>query len=185
MAEPAASIGSLPVITGLFENRASAERAFQTAVARGYEPADISVVMSDATRERDFSGNDAKQTDLSIKASQDSDKAAASAEPGGPTTGTLATLAPAVAAAGTLMLIPGLIFAGPVVIALAAAGAVGVAGGLIGVLARWGIPTSRVEEYERGIRDGGILLGIKPRNVADARYFEVQWRAGGGQQVHA
>lgn len=182
MAAPAAS---LPMITGLFGNRAAAERAFQTVVARGYDAADISVVMSDATRQRNFPDQDADDSALSSAATQGRNQAAEGPEPGGPATGTMATIAPAVAAAGTLMLIPGLVFAGPIVIALAAAGAVGVAGGLVGALAHWGIPTSRVEEYERSIRDGGIVLGVKPRNADDARYFETQWKSSGGQQVHS
>jgi hypothetical protein len=41
--------------------------------------------------------------------------------------------------------------AGPIAVALTAAGAVGLAGALIGALTKWGIPQGRIEEYEKGI----------------------------------
>ena len=79
------------------------------------------------------------------------------------------------------MLIPGLVFAGPIAIALTAAGAVGVAGGLIGALKDWGIPQERVREYETAVRDGAILLGVKARSAEDAQRLEREWRAEGGR----
>ena len=186
MPQTAAAAG--PLVTGLFRDRAAAEHACDIVVARGYQPADISVVMSNETRAKDFARGARSATpdaegvqgaDASI------DKAVDGAAMGGPVGGTLGTIAPAVAAAGTLLLIPGLVLAGPVVVALAAAGAVGVAGGLIGALANWGVPKQRLEEYEAGIRGGGILLGVKARTTDDAEYFEQQWRASGGQLVHS
>ena len=36
-----------------------------------------------------------------------------------------------------------------------------------------------------GIHDGGILVGVKPRSSQDARYIVQQWKASGGQHVHA
>ncbi len=59
------------------------------------------------------------------------------------------------------MLVPGLVFAGPIAIALTAAGAVGIAGGLIGALKDWGIPQDRVRDYESAVRNGAILIGVK------------------------
>ena len=94
-------------------------------------------------------------------------------------------IAPAIAAVGTVMLLPGLIFAGPIAVALAAAGTVGVAGGLLGALTNWGIPKSRVEEYEAHIREGGVLIGVKPRSEDDARYLRKEWIAAGGTSVHS
>ena len=99
--------------------------------------------------------------------------------------GTVATLAPVVAAVGVL-LIPGFgIVAGPVAIALAAASATGVAVGLMGILTNWGIPDSRVEQYEVGIRAGGILLGVKAHSDADALQIQQRWQESGGEHVHS
>jgi len=79
----------------------------------------------------------------------------------------------------------GLVLAGPLAVALAAAGAAGVAVGLIGALSDWGIPEDRVQQYQAGINDGGILMGVKPRSDEDARYIEQQWKASGGQHVYS
>jgi hypothetical protein len=35
-------------------------------------------------------------------------------------------------------------------------------------LVDWGIPDSRVKQYEAEVRAGGILLGVKARSDADA-----------------
>lgn len=80
-------------------------------------------------------------------------------------------------------MLPGLIFAGPIAVALAAGAAVGVAGGLIGALTNWGIPKSRVQEYEGMIRKGGILIGVKTKSDEDAAYLQNEWQAAGGQLI--
>ena len=91
----------------------------------------------------------------------------------------------AVAAAGTLA-IPGLniIAAGPIVAALTGAGAGGLAGGLIGGLVGWGIPEEHAKAYESGIKEGGIVMGVNPRNDEDAEYFENEWKTNRGEQIY-
>ena len=79
------------------------------------------------------------------------------------------------------MLVPGLVFAGPIAIALTAAGAVGVASGLIGALKDWGVPQDRVREYETAVRDGSILLGVKAGSAEEAQRLEQQWHQEGGR----
>ena len=88
----------------------------------------------------------------------------------------------AIAAAATVA-IPGvgLIVAGPIAAALAGAGAGAVAGGAIGALVGAGIPEERVKEYESGLKEGGIVMGVKPRTPEDQAYFDREWggdRAG-------
>lgn len=100
---------------------------------------------------------------------------------GGPAGGTLATVAPVLAVVGTLLLAPGIVIAGPVTVALTAAGAVGIAGGLAGTLINWGIPKDHVERYEADIREGGILMGVKPRTDEDARALQSRWRTSGAE----
>jgi hypothetical protein len=46
-----------PMLTGLFRDRDSAERAYQSISDRGYSRDDVNVVMSDETRKRHFSGS--------------------------------------------------------------------------------------------------------------------------------
>jgi hypothetical protein len=174
---------SAALVTALFKDGSGVERAYQAAIARGYSPDEINLVLSEETRRRYFN-IDQVPSDLAEKAAEATEKKRSAAkELGGPTGGTAATIAPALAAAGTAALLPGLILAGPVAIALTAAAAVGVAGGLVGALTNWGIPKGRVEQYEQSIRDGKILIGVKARSEEDARQLQQEWAAVGGQAV--
>jgi len=56
--------------------------------------------------------------------------------------------------------------------------------GLIGVLTDCGVPKARVEGYETGIREGGILIALKTRSNEDAARLVPEWRASGGEFVH-
>jgi hypothetical protein len=174
------------IVTGLFRDRDSIERAYRAVVARSYDTSDISLLMSDATRNRYFASADATDTELARKAAADADKKAAD-QLGGPLGGTLGTIGAALAALGTAIVLPGLgvVVAGPVAAALTAAGSVGVAGGLIGALTHWGIPKMRIERYEAGIRAGGILMGVTPRSEEDARHFAREWQLSGAEHVHS
>jgi hypothetical protein len=140
--------------------------------------------MSEETRNRYFPPGHDTTTDLSSNATED-EKAADNL--GGPAGGTIGTIAPALAGVGTVLLVPvlGAFAAGPIAVALTAAGAVGLAGALIGALTKWGIPQRRIEEYEQGIRAGGILMGVKPRSDADASDLVQQWQSSGGKLVHS
>jgi hypothetical protein len=172
-----------PTVTGLFRNRASAEAAFRSAQSLGYDASDINVIMSDETREREFEG---KSSALAQKAQESAPESSQAAEElGGPAGGTVGTIAPVIAAIGTVLLIPGLglAAAGPVAIALTAAGAVGLAGGLIGALTQWGVPKSRVQEYEAAVRKGGILLGVKAKSQEEAEKLSRAWTDAGGEAV--
>ncbi|MGH8237867.1 MAG: hypothetical protein ACREXP_12695 [Steroidobacteraceae bacterium] len=166
-------------VTALFRSPDAAERAYRAATALGYEDSDINLVISDATR--DGLLTDARHPNLSSNAAESKDNPAKGADLGGPTGGTLGTIAPIIAAVGTAVLVPGLVIAGPIAIALTAAGAVGLAGGLIGALKDWGIPQDRVRDYETAVRDGAILIGVKARSAEDAQQLEQQWRAEGGR----
>jgi len=166
------------MVTGLFRDRDSAERAYNSITERGYDRNDVNVVMSDETRKRHFSG-DGEQTELGSKAAE-------GAGIGGAIGGTLGAIAAAIAAVGTSIAIPGLglVVAGPVAAALAGAGAGAATGGLVGALIGWGIPEERVKRYEEGIKQGGILMGVKPRSTDDAEHFEKTWRDYSAQDVY-
>ncbi|WP_280156250.1 hypothetical protein [Piscinibacter sp. XHJ-5] len=166
------------MVTGLFRDRESAERAYQAVTDRGYTRDDVNVVMSDETRRQHFD-NAGAATELGSKAAE-------GAGIGGAIGGTLGAIAAAIAAIGTSIAIPGLglVVAGPVAAALAGAGAGAATGGLVGALIGWGIPEERVKRYEQGVREGGILMGVKPRSEADAEHFEQAWRDHRGLDVY-
>ena len=175
----------MSMITGLFSDRDSAERAYAGLIESGYGKSDISLVMSDATREKYFSA-DEPESDLEILAAEGEGKRQSGTKLGGPLGGTLGTIAPVLASVGVALLLPGLglIAAGPVAIALTAAGSVGVAGGLIAAFTHWGIPPDRMEQYESAIRGGSILMGVETHAGDDPVQIEQQWLASGGERVH-
>ncbi|WP_157267447.1 hypothetical protein [Azohydromonas aeria] len=171
-----------PYVTGLFRDRDSAERAYQSLHERGYTKDDVNLVMSDETRKRHF-GSDSTTTGTQTELGN---KAAEGAGIGGAIGGTIGAIAAAVAAVGTSVAIPGLgvVIAGPIAAALAGAGAGAASGGLIGALIGWGIPEERVKHYEEGIKQGGILMGVKPRSEDDAAHFERSWKSANGEHVY-
>jgi hypothetical protein len=57
-------------------------------------------------------------------------------------------------------------------------------GGLIGALIGSGIPEDRAKEYEKGINEGGILMGVNTRTDEDAEYLENDWRTNRGEHVY-
>lgn len=165
------------MVTGLFRDRDSAERAYQAVTERGYNRDDVNLVMSDETRKRHFAAGD--RTELGSKAAE-------GAGIGGAIGGTLGAIAAALAAVGTSVAIPGLglVVAGPVAAALAGAGAGAATGGLVGALIGWGIPEERVKRYEQGVKEGGILMGVQPRSSGDAEHFERTWKDYHAQDVY-
>ena len=166
------------MVTGVFADRDSAERAYQALPARGYSEKDINLVMSDDTRKRYFADGTA-ETELGTKATE-------GAGVGGAIGATVGAIAAAIAAVGTSLVVPGLglVIAGPAAAALAGAGAGGVTGGLIGALVGWGIPEERVKHYEESIKKGGIVMGVTPRTSEDAEYFEREWKNSKGEHVY-
>ena len=58
------------MVTGLFRDRDSAERAYRSVSGRGYSGNAINVVMSDDTRKRYFTDRGALDTELGSKAAE-------------------------------------------------------------------------------------------------------------------
>jgi len=172
------STGKRPMLTGMFADRESTEKAYNALHDRGYSKDDINLVMSDKTREKHFS----KENDNSELGT----KAAETAGTGSAIGGTIGAIVGVIAAIGTSVVIPGLglIVAGPLAAGLAGAGAGGITGGLIGALVGTGIPEDRAKIYESGINDGHVVMGVHPRNDEDADYLEQNWKANRGQDIY-
>lgn len=166
------------MMTGMFRDRESTERAYNSMHERGYTKDEINMVMSKETHEKYFS-DDKEETELGNKAAEGSGAGSAIG-------GTIGAIAGVIAALGTSVVIPGigLVVAGPIAAGLAGAGAGGIAGGIIGALVGWGIPEDRAKIYESGIKDGHIVLGVEPKNEEDARYLEKDWEKNQGQEIH-
>jgi hypothetical protein len=170
--------GRSKMVTGLFRDRESAERAYGSVTSRGYGQDDVNLLMSDETRKKHFT-DDGKETELGNKALEGAGTGAAIG-------GTIGATLAAIAAIGTTLALPGLglLVAGPLAAALAGAGAGGATGGLIGALVGAGIPEERVKHYEEGIKNGGIMMGVTPRSDEDAEYIEREWKNNRGEEVY-
>ena len=158
------------LVTALFKSKIAAESAVDALMKRGFNRDDISVLMSDATRSKEF-------------ALQTRTHAADGLGIGGAVGGAVGAVLAAIAAVGTTLFLPGinLVIAGPIAAALAGAGAGGATGGLIGALIGAGIPEYRAKVYEAGIKGGGILIGVEARDDKEEvdRLEELMTELGG------
>ena len=171
---------SKDLVTGLYDTPDAAGKAYQNLTSRhGYKADDISVVMSDDTRKRHFGD---------VKPGHEfgeSSKAAEGAGIGGGIGMGVGAALGALVAAATAIAIPGLglIVAGPIAGALAGAGAGGATGTLVGALIGAGIPEARATEYERSLKEGGIVLGTRAKNPSHATELEREFTTYGARDV--
>lgn len=167
-------------VTGLYSTPDSANRAYEGLTTQhGYKSDDINVVMSDETRKK-YYGDAEPGKELS-----GGTKAAEGLGKGSAIGGGIGAALGAIFAVGSSIVIPGigLVVAGPIAAALAGLGAGGATGGLIGALIGAGIPEDRAREYERGINEGGILIGTRPRDDNHAADLERDFNTYGGTNV--
>jgi hypothetical protein len=162
------------LVTGLFKNRVAAEAAVDAVMKRGYTRDDISVLMSDATRTKEF-------------ALQARTHAADGAGVGGAVGGVVGAVLATIVAVGSTIFLPGLnlVIAGPIAAALAGAGAGAATGGVIGALIGAGIPEYRAKVYEVGLLSGGILLGVEAKSDEETDKLEELLEALGAEHVRA
>ena len=167
-------------MTGMFRDRESAEKAYNSLHTRGYTKDDINLMMSDETRKKHFGDSRGEiGSDFGSKALEGTGAGSAIGA-------TLGAIVGAIAAIGTSIAIPGLglLVAGPIAGALAGAGAGGIAGGLVGALVGAGIPEERAKVYEKGLREGGIVMGVHPRSQDDMEYLEREWKNYRGEHIY-
>lgn len=162
---------------GMYDDRESAERAVDRLHALGYSRDDISVMMHDKTRAKEFGEKTGSH-------------AAEGAISGAAIGGGLGAIVAALTATGSVAAIVGTggaaapIVAGPLAAALAGLGAGGAAGGIVGGLIGAGIPEHKAKQYESRLNDGGILLGVTPKaNSRDdvQRVFDDQYTESAGR----
>jgi Heat induced stress protein YflT domain len=161
-------------VFGIYADRLAVEEAVDHLRTAGFRNTDISVLFPDNQGTKDF-------------AHEKNTKA-----PEGVTTGVVA----GGIAGGVLgwltgigaLAIPGLgpfIAAGPIVAALAGAGAVGTLGGIVGALAGMGIPEYEAKRYEGRVREGGVLVSVHCDNSDWVKRGKEILERSGGQEIAA
>jgi hypothetical protein len=170
------------MLTGHFPDRDRAEKAYRACCDRGYKPDDVSVAMSDKTREAWYKSDDSTTPKGKEKgATEPGTLALEGMGTGAAVGGAVGGVAAAVAAIGTSLLIPGLglVVAGPLAAGLAGVGAGAATGGLVGGLMGWGLPEEHAKTYEAKLREGGVVMGVAPKSREDAVHLKNEWAAQG------
>ena len=152
------------LVSSVFRDRYDAERAFDYLHAKGYLDSEINVLMSDKTRSTFYP--------LSNKEDEKHEAGSMATEGmgvgGAIGTAVGATIA-AILAVGTTLAVPltggaSLLVAGPIAAALAGGGAGAVTGGILGGLIGAGMTEQNAQAYDEALRNGGVAIGVVPRN---------------------
>src|SRR5579862_3978545 len=136
-------------VFGIYHTRDAAEEAVDALRKVGFRNTDISALFPDNAGSKDFAH------EKNTKAPEGATTGAASGAVAGGVLGWLVGIG--------FIVIPGIgpfIAAGPVIAALAAAGALGTVGGMVGALVGMGIPEYEAKRYEGRVKHGGILLSV-------------------------
>jgi hypothetical protein len=158
-------------VTATYKTRPAANQAIEVLTREGFAMDDISMLMSDLTRGREFSV-------------VEKTKAPEGVATGGAIGGAIGAIAAGLTAIASLS-VPGLglIAAGPLLAALTGAGAGAAVGGLAGGLIGLGIPEHEARLHATAVESGAILIGVFAHDDRVARAKEIL-RSTGGEHVH-
>jgi hypothetical protein len=177
MADSATVLKTCPVV-GLFETIGAAERAYVSCLDRGYDLGRINVVVSGDTRRKLLISDNEIDAELAGREAE-------GGKLGGPKGGRVGILVTVLASVGAAVALPAIGFVvGPLAVALTAAGAAGVAGGLIAAFGDWGVPEERLRGYEEEVRKGAILMSVEAKSASDAKAIARDWSEFGGRDIH-
>src|SRR5262245_1654592 len=159
-------------LTALFKKREDADSAYEWLLKNGYNSSDVHLLMSEETRQK-YHYAEATEPETT------EEDAVVGLETGAAVGGGLGAALGTVAAVGAAVIIPGmgLAVAGP----LAAAG--GLVGGALGALYGSSVPEEEAHELEQKIREGSILISVRPLSDEDTGLIESAWRERGGELV--
>lgn len=163
----------MQIISASFDNRSRAEAACDTLVDNGFRREDISLIMTDKTRDAVF-----------VKKEDTGDKAAKGGFTGAVSGGILFGLIGSLAAVGSIV-VPGagLLASGPIVAALTG-GSIGAAsGGILGALLAAGFADDEAKIYEEDLKRGRAVIVVHAEDAMASRARSILRDAGAVTQA--
>lgn len=135
-------------VAGIFDNSIAADRSVSELLSEGFSNSDISLLMTEATRDKLFSSTD-----------DEAERVAKGGLAGAAIGGTLGALLAGLTAVGVIFL-PGvgLLAVGPVVAALSGAGVGATVGGLSGALISSGFAADEANRFEEELKRGKAVV---------------------------
>lgn len=162
-------------VSGVFDSEISADRAVSELLNEGFVKDDISLLMSDQTRNRLFNSTD-----------DEANRAAKGAVAGATFGGALGALIAGLTAAGAIVTNGGsLLVSGPIVAGLSGIGAGAVAGGLAGALIRAGFAADEANRFEDEIKHGKAVVVLHAANEEKAARARAVFRNTGATTTKA
>lgn len=148
------------VITSTFKTREAAEVALRRLESMGVNDSQVSVIVSENTRDTAFD----------LKRDNKSDEGIAY---GGVTGGLVGAVLGALLTAGAVAIpAAGIVISGWLVAGAAGAGAGALTGGFVGGLIGTAIPEYEAKLYEGAVKDGAILLAVRAENADQAKMIK-------------
>ena len=144
----------MKTVTGIFDNQVTADRAVSSLLDEGFGKDDISLIMSDKTRDKLFSSTD-----------DEANRVAKGGIVGAALGGAIGAFIVGLTTIGVILLPGGTLLAvGPMIAALAGAGAGGAIGGLSGALMNAGFAADDANRYEEEIKRGKAIVIVHVTN---------------------
>ncbi|MGL4552107.1 MAG: hypothetical protein ACRC33_13080 [Gemmataceae bacterium] len=164
------------MLTAVFRNHRDARSAYDRLLIRGYTSNEISLLMSESTRK--------VYTEESDTRHQPGNMAEEGMGIGGAIGTAVGATAAAIAMIGTSLIVPGIgVVAGPIAAALAGGGAGAVTGGVLGGLIGLGITEPNAKAYEEVLRNGGVVVGVRPHDSEDSTEVRKDFEELGGENI--
>jgi hypothetical protein len=140
----------MKTIAGIFESNITADRAVSALLDEGFTKDEISLIMSDKTRQKIFTSTD-----------DEANRVARGGAVGAALGGALGALAAGLTTVG-IIVVPGgsLLAVGPVIAALSGAGAGATVGGLAGALIQAGFAADEANQYAEEINHGKFVVVV-------------------------
>lgn len=161
----------MKTIVAMFNTTLDAQNGVLALEHIGVAPKDVSLLVAENATGEHFKV-------------METNKAAQGAVGGGVVGGLLGALAGTLVAIG-IIVAPGvgLVAAGPVIAALAGAGAGAAGGSLVGGLVGMGIPEHEAKAISERVTRGGVLLAVTPRDEEDANNIRDALRKSGATSL--